>query len=246
MNTAVIIDVITAAVLLAFLIAGANRGLLRSVAGLVILVVALVGASFAAAALTPCAASAVQPVIQRRVEARMDKALSGQADSSAAVSVEPVTPPAAGGSGAVSGDTPDTVEQLLGLLKLDSDPAASVVDGARERLRDTGVSVMTAVAESMAETVLHALIFALSFALLMVLAHLAFRALDLVAKLPGLHFANRLGGAAIGLLEGVLAVFLAVWLLRRFGVAFDTGTVESTVLLSFFTTHTPLDMLSFL
>ena len=44
-----------------------------------------------------------------------------------------------------------------------------------------------------------------------------------------------------------LALFLAVWALRRFGVSFETESVSATHLLRFFTTHTPLSaLMSFL
>ena len=50
---------------------------------------------------------------------------------------------------------------------------------------------------------------------------------------------------AIGLIEGALVLFLAVWVLRRFGVSFETAPAD-THIFGFFTTHTPLDVLSFL
>ena len=65
-------------------------------------------------------------------------------------------------------------------------------------------------------------------------------------KLPGLHLVNSLGGAAVGLVEGALLVFLAIWVLRRLGISFDTETVARTHVLHFFTTNTPLSELSFL
>ena len=70
------------------------------------------------------------------------------------------------------------------------------------------------------------------------------KVLDLALKLPVLRSMNGLAGAAVGLVEGALAVFLAVWLLRRFGVSFETPAVEGTYLLSFFAKHTPLSALA--
>ena len=55
---------------------------------------------------------------------------------------------------------------------------------------------------------------------------------------------NGLAGAGVGLVEGILAIFLAIWLLRRLGVSFETPTVEGTYLLSFFSQHTPLSALA--
>ena len=53
-------------------------------------------------------------------------------------------------------------------------------------------------------------------------------------------------GAVIGLIEGALVLFLAIWVLRRFGVSFETDTVSATHILRFFATHTPLSALSLL
>ena len=79
---------------------------------------------------------------------------------------------------------------------------------------------------------------------LTILLKLLIRAMDLVLQLPGLHLVNSLGGAVIGLIEGALVLFLAIWVLRRFGVSFETPAVEWTYLLSFFAKHTPLSALA--
>ena len=44
----------------------------------------------------------------------------------------------------------------------------------------------------------------------------------------------------------ILALFLAIWVLRRLGVAFETDNVSQTYILQFFATHTPLSALSLL
>lgn len=61
MTTPVIIDIIAAAVLLAFAAYGGRRGLFRALAGLLSVVVALVGAGMIASALAPPAARLVTP-----------------------------------------------------------------------------------------------------------------------------------------------------------------------------------------
>lgn len=258
MNSAVIIDIIVAAVLLVFLLCGAARGLFQSVAGLVVIIVALAGAGIFASALTPRVAEYVQPYIEKQVEARIDKALSKGGNSASSSAQEPAAGSSqAGGSqaGAASdseGGEEDDAQQkaetqhLLDLLGLDKDPVASLEQSVQEKVHDTGVSVMNAVVESISETIIHVLLFLLIFAVLMLLLKALMHAMDLVLRLPGLHFFNRLGGAAFGLAEGALVLFLAIWILRRFGVSFDNKMVESTILLRFFTTHTPLSALSFL
>jgi hypothetical protein len=70
--------------------------------------------------------------------------------------------------------------------------------------------------------------------------------MGLVLRLPGLHGLNALGGGALGLAEGVLLVFLAVWVLRRLGVSFDAAPLAEAHILRIFTENTPLSLLSLL
>lgn len=60
-------------------------------------------------------------------------------------------------------------------------------------MRDTGVSVLTAVAECLTEPILYSVLFLLSFLLLTLLLNLLSKLLDLALKLPVLHGANTLG-----------------------------------------------------
>ena len=224
METAVIIDVIVAAVLLAFLIVGMRRGLFRSVAGLAVVLAALVGANLAAGTLTPMAAGMIQPAIEKRVEEKLETALEEKLPSEQAEE--------------------SSLGELLALLGMDDDPAQGILESARAKIADSGASVITAVAMSVAESTLHVALFLLVFLVLLIGLKLLVRLVDLTLKLPVLSTANALGGAAVGLIEGALALFLAVWVLRRFGVSFDTGAAADTVLFHFFTANTPLSVLS--
>ena len=72
MTTPVIIDAIVAGFLLIFCVWGAYRGLFRSLAGLVIVVVALVGAAMIATTFAPPAAKVVAPLIQEQIAKRVE------------------------------------------------------------------------------------------------------------------------------------------------------------------------------
>ena len=75
MTTPVIIDAIAVAVLAGFAIVGVWKGLLRTLAGLLVLVLALAGAGIVASALSVPAAKFVAPVIEKRLESRLDEAM---------------------------------------------------------------------------------------------------------------------------------------------------------------------------
>lgn len=267
MKTAVIIDCIVAAVLFGFLVYGAWRGLFRAVVGLLMVILALTGATFAARELTPMATKLLRPVIENSVTQRVDDAINGgsssQADGSGnGDSVTPVKPQVGpdtsedqtastyGGAADSSGDSSENGAQtrlqageLLKLMGWDDTLTKSLADKAEEKVQETGVSLAMAVVDSVMESFVYMLLFALSFVVLMLLLHLVAKALDLAMKLPGIHFLNGLGGALVGLIQGALLVFLAIWLLRCLHVSFNTEIVAQTHLLSFFTSHSPLDLL---
>ena len=213
MTTPVIIDVIMAVVLIAAVIYGAHRGLFRALAGLAVVIVALVGAAIIANTLAAPAARLVTPLIREQIE-NVDEGFA--------------------------------IEDLLALMGLDEDVRNSLASQTQEKIQDTGVSLVMAVVESLAQSILYAALFLVSFVGLTILLKLLIRAMDLVLQLPGLHLVNALGGAVIGLIEGALVLFLAIWVLRRFGVSFETDTVSATHILRFFATHTPLSALSLL
>jgi hypothetical protein len=93
---------------------------------------------------------------------------------------------------------------------------------------------------------IQAILFVVFFAALLLLLHVLLAAMDLVLKLPGLHLLNVLGGGLIGLIHGALVLFFAVWVLRRFGISFESELLSGTRILHIFTTYTPLSVLSFL
>ena len=232
MTTPVIIDIIVAAVLAAFVICCAVRGLLRAIAGLAVFLVALVGAGMVANTLSGPAAQLVTPLIRDRIEIRVEDAMA-QRTPEVQMPEEDL-------------DDGFEIADILALMGLDEDVRGSLTERAQEKIRDTGASIASAVVESVAQSVLYAALFFLAFVLLTLLLKLLVRTLDAVLRLPGLNLLNTLGGAVVGGVEGILFLFLAIWLLRRFGVSFETETVSETHILRFFTTHTPLDMLSFL
>ena len=231
MTTPVIIDIIVAAVLLGFTAYGARRGLLQTMAGLVIVVVALVGAGIIAATFSGPAAKLVAPAIEKHIESQVDAALEEQAKEHPMQEADVEA---------------DWLEDLLERLGMDRDVRESMAKRAGETVRDTGVSIAAAVVESIASSFIYGILYILSFALLLLLLHVLVGAMDLVMKLPLLHGINTLGGGALGLVEGALVLFLAVWAARRLGISFETETLAEAHILRIFTTNTPLSLLSFL
>lgn len=228
MTTAVIIDAIAGVVLLGFCIWGACRGLFRSLAGLVIVVIALVGAAMIATTFASPAAKLVAPLVRERVAQRVEEAVGereGTFDTK---------------------ELPAEIAELLELVGLDEDVRQELARQAEETMESTGADIAAAVVESMVQSIIYGILYILSFLGLTLLLRAILKAMDLVFQLPGLRLLNGLGGAAFGFVEGGLLLFLAVWLLRRFGVSFATELVADTYLFWIFTAYTPLSVLSLL
>lgn len=214
------------AVLAGFAIWGAWKGLLRTLAGLLVLALSLAGAGIIASALSAPAAKLIAPVIEKRIEARLDEAIQERAEE---IPGEGEEPPLA---------------ELLDLLGVDQARRDALADRTEKSIRDTGASLAAALVESLAQSVLYGVLYMISFLLLTFALHLLVRMLDAFLRLPGLHGLNAVGGGLVGLAEGALLLFLAVWVLRLIGVSFDGQ--EGSQIFRFFTTHTPLDALKFL
>ena len=234
MTTPVIIDIVVAAVLLGFAVYGGKRGLFRALSGLLAVVVALVGAGIIAATFTTPVTKVVTPLIAGHIEEKVENAMAVQSAGSGVQMPEADT------------EDPSAIQDLLAILGLDDEVRSRLAEEVQEKVRDTGASIAAAVAESMARSLIYGTLYILSFAVLLLLMKVLIGAMDLVLKLPLLRGLNTLGGAAVGLVEGALLLFLAVWILRRMGVSFETEALAEAHILRIFTANTPLGVLSHL
>lgn len=228
MQTPVIIDLIAAAVLAGFAWFGATKGLVRALAGLAAAIVSLAGANLIASALTGQAMKLAAPVIEKRIELRLDEALREN------------LPGQMPGNPLDELDLP--VEELLGLLGLDGQVRSSLADRAMDTVRDAGVSAASAVVESLAYSVLHGILYIVSFLALRIGLQFIIKALNLLVKLPGLHGLNTWGGGLLGLAEGALLLFAAAWVMQQMGLSLAAG--EHGRVLGFFAAHSPIRAVS--
>lgn len=216
MTAPVIIDIIAAGILVLFTLLGAKRGLFRALSGLVMILLALAGASLIANTLAAPAARVLAPAVEKRIEARMDEAVRDR------------TP-------LLETEEDSELDALLDALGLDSRRRDSLAESAREMIRESGAPILEAVITAAAESVIHGILYILAFFLLMVLLKLIARAMDLVFRLPVLSEANALLGGAAGLIEGTVLLVLAALALSRLGVPLGEAPWNETYFLRIFT-----------
>ena len=213
-NPGILADAVIAAVLVLAVVIGARKGLVKSLAGVVIVVTAFIGASFVANAFAEPVAQWLGPVIEESVLEKL-----GQQESADA-------------------------ESLLQQFHFGGESLQQMAQEVMDKVKETGMDLLSAVADSVAHSVAYALVYLAAFLVLLLVVWLLLRPVYLVVKLPVLRTINAVGGGALGLVWGALLVFLAVWLLQRFDVYITTEMVERSTLLRFFATNSPLSLLT--
>lgn len=208
-------DILVLAALVAAAWLGARRGLLKSLAGLLIVLVALWGASWAADHLTEPVAQWIEPRVTQRVERKLEESHAADAG------------------------------QMLQAFSFRGSGLQKMLDAVHQRVQQTGETVIRAVAQSIARSVAGTAVYVVVFLILLVLLWLLMKPLNaIVTRLPLVSTVNGLGGASLGLVCGGLTLFVVVWAMQRFGWLITPELVEKTTLLKFFATHTPLGLLA--
>lgn len=181
-----IYDGIVVAVLALFTWLGWRKGLLLSLCGLVVAIIAFFGAGFVADTLDAPVAEGLTP----QLESILDERISRHREELGTITIA------------------DALRQEGGLFNWAADAVEAALDES-QLLHEVSLAVDVAT-KAIAQRIAHSLLFAMAFLVLYVLLTLALHTLDLVAKLPGLRFCNGLGGGAIGLVKGAIIVFVAV------------------------------------
>ena len=207
MTPAIIIDVIIAAILIAAVLIGARKGLFLSLAGIMIFLLALVGANIGAKSLSVPLADQLTPKIQERIAVRVEDTLQ-EKNQQSNESLEQMLP-----------DSLKSILEHTGLLNKLKDVLGQSAKGT---IAEISSAIAAAIARELAETFLYGILFLLLFLALLVLLWLAARGINLLLKLPVLSGMNVLGGGIVGLVQGVLIVGLLIWLVPRLGIELPT------------------------
>lgn len=227
MQTANVIDIVFVAVLALFFIFGLRRGLFKSVIGLVIIVVALVGAGVCASTFSDAAAEALRPIVTSAVEERVESAAS-----SAGIDVS---------EGGASEDQTDDMMSFLGVYKQSAD---NLAEAAMDTAKETGKTMLAGVAANLVDSIAYALVYIVSFVVLMIILNLIAKVLGMLTDVPGIHFLNALGGGLFGIVQGGLILMFVTWLIRSGVIKIAAETAAGSRMLQFFMTFNPISMIS--
>ena len=239
MDNALVIDGIIAVVLLAGVIIGWKRGLFKSLMGLLIVVLALVGSVMLADMLTEPITDVVAPKVEDVVVDRFSAALEE----------------ATGSGAAAIADGESTLEELFeqynlptsmldSLLGSVSGALSGAAASAREKAADSFRDSVSAKIRSLVSSVVHAALVLVLYVALLIVLKLLTRVLGHVFDLPVLNTVNNLGGAAIGLIEAILLLYVVIYIGSRFGTRLITDYADDSYLLPIFLNHSPVELIS--
>jgi uncharacterized membrane protein required for colicin V production len=193
-------DLICIAVVLIFLILGANRGMFRTLSGLLTWLISLFGAKVLAQQGAVVVSLWLGPKLEPYVSDKLTQALAE--------------------SGGV------TANMDLGILGL-IPGVKELLEGVTARVLD---SLVPAIAQQLAQALAWLVFFILGFLLLKVVCRLAVKLLNLLDAVPGLHFVNHFVGAILGAVKGCLLVALVAWVLMAFHLLPDSLVQDTTIL----------------
>jgi len=225
-----IYDLVILAILLFFAIWGLRRGLIRSLLSLVSALVALIGALIISNTLAPVVSGWLQPLLEPTVISIAESALP-QDLPNISLSADQLL------QTLQQAELPAFLKEVLANLEGSELTFATNIPATEE--------LAVALAGKLANAVAYIGLFIISFVLILLLWKLLTRTLDIVAKLPGLHFLNKLGGFLFGAVRGAILLFVCAWLIRwLWSDLIPADTLAQTKLLHFFMTVNPLDYLA--
>ena len=213
---AVIADVVIVAALLTGIVLGARNGLLQSLAGVIVTVVAFLGAVWLANRFAEPVAQWLRPILEQRLAEKIQS--------------KPVSTASAG--------------DMLALFGFSGRTLLDLAETVTEQALQTGRSLLNEVVDSVIHSIAYAAICVLSFLVLLLVLRLLIKPLELATKLPGLRTLNGVGGAALGFIEALLLVYLAVWALQKLQLIITPQLIEESMFLKLFVNHSLISLIT--
>ena len=216
-----VFDGVLLIVVILCVIVGLRRGFVLTLCGLLSIVIALVGAKVAADQFSPTVTQATAPRIETVIEAQLTE------------SVGDTTQDALEGAENASDEE---LSGILGILQQSEayrNAVSSIQDSIQSGMESTLKNAAGSMANEVAQPIAWGAVYIIAFFVILLLWNLVSKALDLVAKLPVLHFFNRLLGGALGLMKGLLIAGCICCLILHLGLL-PAGTIQESVFLRIF------------
>lgn len=214
------IDLAVIGILLFFAVLGWRRGLIRTLAELLVFVLALaLSAQFSRAAAPKIVDTILRPAAYGALEERIE-----ELDIESA-SLEDLQ----AGAGRLMEAIPNRFIREQALRLLAEENIILTVSYTKAAVLELSRQAVDMALDGVVQNMIQSALCTACFLVLAVLLRIAVNVLRVVEKLPGVRQLNELGGALVGVGKGVLLVCLGLWVLRKTGVL-TNETVDGSVL----------------
>jgi uncharacterized membrane protein required for colicin V production len=204
---------------------GFRKGLILTVAGVLIIFLSAFLAGKAAAAYAQPVSERLYPIMSWVAEDAIDEATRGSGRVDEMTDAKEIA------------EVAQKTFETLGISGLEID---AMVSRVLESLATTEQTVRTTISMTVLYVAAYALICLFAFILFMVGLTLLIHFLAAVFKMPVLNLVDKIGGTAAGLMYGLLILSAVGWAVRYLGIIASPELVEDTTILKFFVNNNML------
>jgi uncharacterized membrane protein required for colicin V production len=136
---------------------------------------------------------------------------------------------------------PDTVRRVaaeafsgMGIVETEADKMAG---SALDDMRENSLPLKAGVSNAFIHAIYRVLLFIFVFAVIALLLTLLSHFVSMLVKMPVLKQLDTIGGLAAGFVYGLLLLFAVGWILRFLGILLPQKIIDDTILLRFLVNH---------
>lgn len=203
----IIADILIVAILIISMIIGRKQGFIKTVSGILTVIIAFSLASFAA--------KETAPVIS-------EKYISPYLSSAIVDKVKPAP------------ENTLNLNELGNLFSKIGIPEGivnSAVTDVSKTLTQSIAEPLTTMTNNISARLTFGVLFILYFLILLLVISLLFKLLNMISKLPLLNFTNRLLGLIFGLVSGYLIIMIITFILNKTGILLTDAVISESIIL---------------
>lgn len=208
---------------------GYKKGLIGSIAGILAIVVALLGGSLLSSTYAHEVVPALEPFVNGYVDSQTNRnqALEKMGYGESEMSLNDI----------LAADPSlryDYAYESIRSVGFYQDRAEELAEKAVDYSEDTGVDMTTAVVSVLCDTITYVGGLTLAFLMILILLIAIANVGNLSFRLPNMENLDEIGGTFLGFIKGFFYCVLFCWILSFFGIIIGKDTLAQTTLARFF------------
>lgn len=223
--TSVLLDLLVVGIFVFCVWQGYRKGLILTVAGVLIVIISAFLAGKVAASYSDVVAEKVLPIMSWLADDALDEASRGKGRVNEMTDRKLISEIAA------------EVYEGMGITNKEAD---KMVEKALQTMTKAETDARTAIAQTLLYSLAYVVLCIFAFLFFMIGLTLLIHFLASLFKLPVLNLIDKVGGTAVGALYGLLTICALCWAMRFLGIVLDPEIVQKTVIMKFFVNYNML------